>query len=662
MQFAGTIDPSGNARRRPGRARLSLIGLVAFAAIVFLAQGAALAAVTVTKAAWSGRRQRLSVTAKEGTRARTLTATYGGAQYRMTYNRSKRQYTLTLAPVCYDAKVTVSSSSGATASRTVAVSDGTTAGKLCAAPCPDADGDGFLSAACGGQDCNDQSALFRPGAAEVCGDGVDQDCSGADLACEGGAHASLGFADYPAACVRCHPGAAADVLQSTHYRWLGEAPDMVNGAGLQQGKLSNALNSYCINIKGNWAGCGVCHVGRGKRPDDPTAGTENIDCLVCHSEEYARARVRLADGSMGVAAPTDSMVRNLHLPTRATCLLCHAKAGGGDGVKRGDLSLATATNANPSFDVHMNTRGTDLPCQSCHVFRNHRVIGKGSDLRATDDPARGSEIRCVTCHAGKDGTSGHATAKIGSHVAHVACQTCHIPSYAKVATEVRRDWRRHADGTPADGISGPGHPWTEKAANLTPEYVFWNRLSDNALLGDDAGLTYDAARRTYPTSRPIGDVQDRGSKIYPFKYKVAIQPKTDNGNQLIALDTAEYLKRSGNVGTAIGKGLAATGLSATEPYTWVTTDTLQLLNHGVAPAAQALACGSCHGTGARMNLQRDLGYALKNSRDRVCTQCHGFESETISFESLHGKHVTGKQYDCSWCHTFSRPERGLRLP
>ena len=32
------------------------------------------------------------------------------------------------------------------------------------------------------------------------------------------------------------------------------------------------------------------------------------------------------------------------------------------------------------------------------------------------------------------------------------------------------------------------------------------------------------------------------------------------------------------------------------------------------------------------------------------------------FEELHNKHVKDKGYDCSWCHGFSRPERGLRMP
>ncbi len=646
-----------------GRTRLALAATVAAATILFATQVPALAAISITKASWSGTQQRLSVTAKETRGTYALTAIYGGSRYPMTYNRERRVYVLSLAPACYAPQVSVASTSGARATRAVTLSSGSTAGRLCAVPCPDADGDGFTAATCGGNDCNDQDALVHPGAAETCGDGIDQDCSGGDLACSGGqGHSGLRFADYPAACVDCHLGAAAEVHASTHYQWLGEAPDMVNGAGLRQGKLTNAVNSYCINISGNWSGCGACHVGRGKRPDDPTAGFENIDCLVCHSEEYAKARTRLPDGSMGVAAPTDAMVQNVHLPTRTTCLQCHAKAGGGDAVKRGDLSLATAGNADAAFDVHMNSRGGDLRCQSCHVFQNHRVVGKGSDLRATDDPGRGSEIRCASCHAGKDAPGGHSTAKIGEHVARVACQTCHIPTYAKVATEVFRDWQRHADGSLADGGSGPGHPWTVKAANLVPTYRFWNRLSDNALLGDDASRTFDAALRTYPTSRPLGDVGDPRAKLYPFKYKTAVQPKTEAGDLLIALDTGEYLKGSGNVAAAIQKGLQGMGLPATEPYAWVSTDTFQLLNHGVAPAAQALACSACHGSTARMDLQGEVGYALKDDPSLVCVQCHGPVNQTLSFTDVHSKHVTSRGYDCSWCHTFSRPERNLRLP
>jgi hypothetical protein len=49
---------------------------------------------------------------------------------------------------------------------------------LCAMP-PDADGDGSRADV----DCNDASAAVHPGAVEVCGDGIDQECSGGDMAC-----------------------------------------------------------------------------------------------------------------------------------------------------------------------------------------------------------------------------------------------------------------------------------------------------------------------------------------------------------------------------------------------------------------------------------------------------------------------------------------------
>ena len=51
--------------------------------------------------------------------------------------------------------------------------------------CPDADNDTYVSALCaiGGNDCNDNNPAITPGANDICGDGIDQDCSAGDLAC-----------------------------------------------------------------------------------------------------------------------------------------------------------------------------------------------------------------------------------------------------------------------------------------------------------------------------------------------------------------------------------------------------------------------------------------------------------------------------------------------
>jgi len=168
----------------------------------------------------------------------------------------------------------------------------------------------------------------------------------------------------------------------------------------------------------------------------------------------------------------------------------------------------------------MNTSGSDLDCQTCHVFKNHRVIGKGSDLRPTDDLARGSEVSCLTCHTDKDTSAGHATTRINDHVARVACQTCHIPVYAKVATEIHRDWRLHHDGSQADESAVAGHPYTDKQSDLIPVYAFWNRSLFEFLCAGAAALAARDGAAMERTVRRTAElhVEHIGSGGDPFEF------------------------------------------------------------------------------------------------------------------------------------------------
>ncbi|MBY6185784.1 hypothetical protein KUV89_03895 [Marinobacter hydrocarbonoclasticus] len=540
----------------------------------------------------------------------------------------------------------------------------------------DNDGDGYRA----GQDCDDNNAAVWQ--LNSCGECAVEPVAGCGI---DNPHASLGWSDYPSACQNCHDGGEGgfqyqEMFGSTHYQWTGETPDMVNQGGTLQGKLTNAVNSYCINIEGDWPVCGSCHAGRGVKPGEGDTSA-NIDCLVCHNSDYALNRVRLPDGSMGPSQGTDtatldSYVQNIAPPTRTNCLKCHAFAGGGDGVKRGDLSSALMANGDPHFDVHMNVTGANLQCQDCHQFIDHRVIGKGSDLRPTDDIVRGAEITCASanCHQGMDSGTGHASSgrrgEPDRHVGRVACQSCHIPTYAKnlgdpahVPTETHRDWQHHHDGTPADGVSGPGHPHTDKAANLTPWLRFWNRKSDNYLLGDQAVLDPETGR--YPTSRPIGGVDD--GMLVPFKYKTALQPMTVADQRMIALNTFEYLKGSGDAVAATESGLVNMGYPANEPYQWIETDTFQMINHGVNPASDVADCSQCHET--TMDLTSDsmldtMGYKLKGPKEQVCNQCHdGSKNLPRTWDKMHNHVSKGSTgIDCAFCHDIQRPERGLCSP
>ena len=75
----------------------------------------------------------------------------------------------------------------------------------------------------------------------------------------------------------------------------------------------------------------------------------------------------------------------------------------------------------PNFDVHMSG-AANLNCISCHTVQNHRIAGKGSDLRGTD---LNVQMTCAsgTCHSNKQTNAGHASAEINRHMARVACQT-----------------------------------------------------------------------------------------------------------------------------------------------------------------------------------------------------------------------------------------------
>ncbi len=145
----------------------------------------------------------------------------------------------------------------------------------------------------------------------------------------------------------------------------------VNGPAMQ-GKLNTALNSYCISILGNWNACGTCHVGLGAKPEATATPSQlqNIDCLICHQKDYKRKKDTtgfFVPDTANMAVTMDQAVQTVHKPVRANCVQCHAKGGGGDNNKRGDMALAHATTTDRNFDVHMSSTGANLTCQQCHT-------------------------------------------------------------------------------------------------------------------------------------------------------------------------------------------------------------------------------------------------------------------------------------------------------
>lgn len=590
----------------------------------------------------------------------------------------------------------------------------------------------------------------------------------------------------PEVCVGCHEDQARDMHGSVHYQQGGAFPNVTNippdfaSAGERPAKaagdlVATGINTYCGTHENSPRfTCAGCHVGNGRFPMaqsdfeqlDPASQAAhdqlaNIDCLMCHQEDYKRfpdwtangegftdlTLLNMVDAGNGhlvrqdgaalvregfsgipnvnettldflflpagsdtlppsvpmapMALTTLEAAQTVHSTTRKSCLTCHAGAGGGDGTKRGDLSKE---NADPSraIDYHMSSTGADLTCADCHNETlpdgtSHRVRGRGLDLRPNDVVER---FTCENggCHSATphDDSGDPGTPSRDSHAQKIACQTCHIPSYAKAAvgTEVARDWQDPHPSAKACNGRGGWLPREDKGglgnASLMPSYAWFDGTSEIYYLGEslegvptvplDADVAesfagnFNPGDPAYVIGMPNGDVISTGpeTKLYPMKEHWGKIARNDTDETLVGHSTFEFF-RTGSFCRAVAVGLGLDEVNAPESSvckgipgdlemppntTAVAVHTYQTINHGVEEENNALECNDCHGSTVRMDLQGELGYGLKGPESEVCTQCHGVE-ESIDFDKVHDKHVRDEGKDCSVCHNFTRPERGL---
>lgn len=472
-------------------------------------------------------------------------------------------------------------------------------------------------------------------------------------------HSGITSYNGPQTCVNCHPSEADSILHSEHMQWEGKWKE---------------VNTYCTAPEPADFACRSCHVSTGGVTN--LTNPNQTDCLICHNDVYKRAlapqsnvvNVTNWQGSaqtynfpvkvngeyqfqpwyekMPAGTTMLSLAQNVHAPTRTTCLNCHAKGGGGDGVKRGDLAMENATSTSDTLDVHMDADGANLTCQDCHVPNNHLIPGKGVDLRVSE----GGTVTCQQCHTAAPHTTN---AELNEHTAHVACQTCHIPKFAKAAvgTEMSRDWRSPAWNP--GGCNGQG-AWIGhevKGYNVTPTYKFWNGQSDIYNYGE----TISAVNGTYNMAQALGGIND--GKLYPMKVHTSVQPLHNSSSRIVQFDVL-WQFMTGKYEEAAARGVAFMGLTGS--YSWVNTSADQLITHGVEPKANALQCATCHDTNTQMDLQA-LGYTMKGTTAQVCSQCHREKRYSGDYIGFHDRHVNTRGNDCSWCHTFTRPERGLTV-
>lgn len=397
------------------------------------------------------------------------------------------------------------------------------------------------------------------------------------------------------ACLKCHPNAASEVMKTAHWTWIsGDA--IRNGKKIQFGKR-NQMNNFCISVIGNWTSCTTCHAGYGWTDQnyDFTKG-ENVDCLICHdgSGTYSKTKGGMPKPSVNLAQVAGSVRR----PYRENCGVCHFSGGGGMGVKHGDLD-DSLLNANQELDVHMGKQ--NFQCVDCHKTKSHFIPGK---VNATYSEATHAErFDCDKCHTDKP----HSDNRLNIHVARVACQTCHIPEFARKApTKMQWDWSQAGE---SDRKENPHSYLKIKGAfkyesDVTPEYAWYNGKMDRYITGDSIQGMTDVA-----INNPLGSREDLRAKIWPFKVHRGKQI-FDPINQILLPPVT-----SGEGGywtrfdwqLAVKKGTELAGLPYSGKYSFITTHMYWPITHMTAPAKSALSCTQCHSKNGRMNWKA-LGY------------------------------------------------------
>nr|WP_321496772.1 tetrathionate reductase family octaheme c-type cytochrome [uncultured Methanolobus sp.] len=398
--------------------------------------------------------------------------------------------------------------------------------------------------------------------------------------------------DVTADCISCHSQQAADMLNSTHWLWTTCSECCGDEAYEGLGKRT-VINNFCVAIASNEPRCTSCHTGYGWTDDTfDFTNASNIDCVVCHETTGTYVKIPTGAGAVDPSVDLLAVAQSVGSPSRETCGgSCHFFGGGGDNVKHGDMSSALL---DPSRDLDVHMGGMDFDCQNCHKTTAHNIAGRFAGV-----PGSECRVECTDCH-GDTPHQGVFKERLDGHSDAIACQTCHIPEFARaVPTKMYWDWSQAGqdiDPIPTDEYGKATYDKKKGSfiweMNVTPTYLWFNGSFDKYYLED----IIDPEEVTVLTL-PLGDRYDRDSKIYPFKIHLAKQISDAQYNYLIIPDlfggenaywtTYDWDKAS-------RAGMEYVDVPYSGQYEFVETSLYESINHEVAPKEDALQCKECH--------------------------------------------------------------------
>lgn len=389
-------------------------------------------------------------------------------------------------------------------------------------------------------------------------------------------------------CLQCHQAEGISFMQSVHWTWESEQSTIPGHTEpVSLGKKS-VLNNFCIGLKTNYPRCTSCHAGYGWEDasfdfEDP----KNIDCLVCHDNTGTYSKTPTGAGMPADDVDLLNVAKNVGPTTRKTCGSCHFYGGGGNNIKHGDLENALIS-PDRNLDVHMG--GADMTCTDCHITNDHNIQGNALSV-STFSPRT---VACENCHSEQPHISMKET--LDRHAKKVACQSCHIPEFARAnPTKMSWDWSTAGEDRSNIPEQYGQHTYNKMKGtftwgkNVVPEYRWYNGESIHMLTGDKLNPSGPTA-----ITEPMGSRMDPNSKLHPFKVHTGKQIADSENEYLLPTHLFGGYWKHYDWEKSVTTGTEAYGLDYSGSYYFAETVMYWKINHMVAPKEESLGCGDCH--------------------------------------------------------------------
>jgi len=405
--------------------------------------------------------------------------------------------------------------------------------------------------------------------------------------------------DVTAECLMCHEDAGEELLNSNHWSWLSSTasakfkPELVNGKHIP-------INNFCLAVSDSSSQCITCHVPfAGMDESFEFNSAENIDCLVCHDQTGTYKRSPFGSGISDADIDLLAVAQSVGKPKTENCATCHFSGSGGVLLRSGAMDVSLL---NPTEEIDYHLGALEFGCSDCHDSEAHNISAKSESGE--------SPVACENCHD----ANPHKKENLNNHSLAVACQTCHIPTYARTEPAITFwDWSKAGE----DRESAQDESGQETYFKILGELVWSKNIKPEYYWSDGSSEYYELSEKiekskSIDLNKPSGKISDAKSKIFPFKVVKTKQPYDPVNKNLIIprIYGDDSYSSSFNWVTASTKGMQQINQEFSGTVDFIETKMYWPINHMVMSADNALKCTSCHGKGGEGLLNwKELGYS-----------------------------------------------------